>query len=339
MAKKIAIWSTLVAVGIVLAVVENLSAGEDPAPPATEVSGATPEQPNATAAPSPAPSSEPTRREEKAGPKRPSQQETVVMARVGDKQITVDDFMKYISQDAQTVVKATTDNGKTELLREMILDRLIEEGMRRDQLLPTDKPPTKQDYLRAYQELAAKHFPEANAVPDEEKIHQYYLDHQQSFGIPATVRIGQIQFRVPVKATAEEIKAVRERAEETLKRLRNGESFAELAKKLTENPKAKLTEGDLGFLPLGQDPWLDKAVAGLKIGEYSEVLQSPVGYEIILLKDKRDALIAPYANVRQAVIAKMRFEAQRKAREVYAWNLAKEIGVSVEMPELKGAVP
>jgi hypothetical protein len=50
-------------------------------------------------------------------------------------------------------------------------------------------------------------------------------------------------------------------------------------------------------------------------------------------------MIAPYANVRDSVLQRMQQEAQARAREEYAWKLAKEVGVKVEMPELKSAVP
>jgi len=269
-----------------------------------------------------------------AKPLRPE----VIVARVGDQKITVGELMQYISQDTRSVKMATTDQGKAQVLREMILDCLLEEGMRREGFLPTDHPPIQADYLRGYNLLAAKYFPEANKTPDEEKIHQYYLDHQEMFGIPAMVRIGQIQFRIPTNADPKAIEATRARANEVLKRLRSGgESFAVLAGALTDNPQGKATEGDLGFLPVNQDAWLKKAVAGLALGQYSEVIESPVGYEIIQLKDRRDALITPYANVRGAVLAQMRQEAQRQGREAYAWRLAKEVGVTVEINELKGA--
>ncbi|MEZ5578655.1 MAG: hypothetical protein R3F40_04090 [Candidatus Competibacteraceae bacterium] len=106
---------------------------------------------------------------------------------------------------------ATTDPGKAQVLREIIIDRLIETGMRREGFLPTDHPPSQTDYLRGYNLLAAKYFPEAKKTPDEEKIHQYYLEHQEAFGIPAMVRVGQIQFRVPANASPQEIEAVKAR--------------------------------------------------------------------------------------------------------------------------------
>jgi parvulin-like peptidyl-prolyl isomerase len=206
-------------------------------------------------------------------------------------------------------------------------------------LLPKDHAPNDLDYRRAYQQLASRHFPKPDVTPAEEELYKYYQQHPEFFGIPAMVRISQIQFRMPNNADEAARAAVKARAEDTLKRLRAGESFATLAEALTENPQGKVAQGDLGFLQPEKDPWLKKAVEGLAVGQFSEVLESPAGYEIILLQDKRDAMIAPYANVRDSVLQRMQQEAQARAREEYAWKLAKEVGVKVEMPELKNAVP
>ena len=263
----------------------------------------------------------------------------VVMAWVGDKKITVEQFMNYIKQDTRLVIKATKAPGRAEILREMILDRLIEEGMRREGLLPEDHAPSAQEYLQAYQQLASRHFPKANEVPSEQELYKYYQQHPEFFGIPAMVRVGQIQFQIPADADEKAKALVKAKAEAALKRLRAGESFAVLAEALTDNPQGKVAKGDLGFLQPDKDPWLQKVTTGMEIGQISEVLESPVGYEIILLQDKRDAMIAPYANVRDNVIGRVRQEAHAKAREEYAWKLAKEVRVTVERPELKSALP
>lgn len=263
----------------------------------------------------------------------------VVMARVGDRKITVEQFMQYVTQDTRMVLKARTAPGKTDILREMILDRLMEEAMAREGLLPKDRAPNNREYLQAYRQLAKKYFPESDATPSEEDLYRYYQQHPEAFGIPAMVRVGQIQFRTPEKADDATKAAVKAKADATLKRLRAGESFSALAEVLTENPQGKVAKGDLGFLQPEKDAWLKKAVESLKVGQFSEVLESPVGYEILLLQDQRDAMLAPYANVRDSVLQRIRQEAQAKARERYAWKLAKDVGVSVEMPELKGAIP
>ncbi len=293
--------------------------------------------------PAPAPAVSPTpvatTPDPAAGQAAPADVPEVVMAQVAGKKITVAQFMKYITQDTRLVLKARTVPGKTEILREMILDRLLQEAMLREGLLPKDRAPSERDYLRAYQQLAKQHFPIPGTMPSEEELYKYYQQHPELFGIPAMVRISQIQFRTPDNADDAAKTVVKGKAEEALKRLRAGESFATLAGALTENPQGKVAQGDLGFLQPDKDPWLKKAVDGLAVGQFSGVLESPVGYEIILLQDKRDAMITPYANVRDSVIQRIQQEAQAKAREEYAWKLAKEMGVSVEMPELKSAVP
>lgn len=266
-------------------------------------------------------------------------QKEAVLAQVGGQKITAEQFMQYIKRDTNLVIKSTTNEGRAEVLHEMIVDRLLQEGMQREGLLPKDHAPNQKEFLDAYQQLASRYFPRSKEVPSEEALYQYYQQHSESFGIPAMVRIDQIQFRVPANADDKARAEAKTRADETLKRLKAGESFSTLAAALTENPQAKVAGGDLGFLQSSKYPWLQQAVAGLQVGEMSGVLESPVGYEILLLQDKRDAMLAPYANVRDNVIGMMQQEAQAKAREQYAWKLAKEVGVTVEQPELKSAVP
>ena len=195
------------------------------------------------------------------------------------------------------------------------------------------------DYLQAYQQLSGRYFPKPTAIPPEAELYQYYQQHPDLFGIPAMVRVSQIQFRYPENADEKTKAAVKAKAEDALKRLQAGESFSVLAEQLTENPLGKVTKGDMGFMQPEKDAWLKKAVEGLSVGQFSKVLESAVGYEIILVQDKRDAMVAPYANVRDNIISRVQQDAQAKAREDYAWKLAKQIVVTVEMPELKNAVP
>jgi hypothetical protein len=149
-------------------------------------------------APAPAPAVSPTPSGQASGQPAPGAPEVpeVVMARVGDRKITVAQFMQYITQDTRLVLKARTVPGKTELLREMILDRLMEEAMLREGLLPKDHAPNDLDYRRAYQQLASRHFPKPDVTPAEEELYKYYQQHPEFFGIPAMVRISQIQFRM-----------------------------------------------------------------------------------------------------------------------------------------------
>lgn len=271
-------------------------------------------------------------------PENPLKPDTII-ARVGGQTITAQDLHKYITQNTRSVKMAETDAGKIQLLRAMIVELLIEEGMHREGFLPKDQSASQKDLIEAYRLLSAKYFPEIKEIPEEEAVRQYYLEHQEDFGIPAMVRIGQIQFRVPSSADAGQREAVRVRAAEVLRRLNAGEAFSDLADQFTENPQGKGAGGDLGFLPINQNPWLRQAVSNLRQGQYSEVIESPVGYEILQLKDEREALPAPYPSVRESVLTRMRHEIRRKSSEDYAWRLAKEVGVTIERDEFRAALP
>ena len=316
-------------------------AADAPAPvvaqPVVSAPSASPNQAADKPAPSETAKSTPSETAEKTAPS--DKVPEVVMAQVGGRKITVEQFMNYIKQDTRLVLKARTVSGKTDILHEMIVDRLIEEGMRQEGLLPKDRTPNAQDYLQAYQQLSGRYFPKPTAIPPEAELYQYYQQHPELFGIPAMVRVSQIQFRYPENADEKTKAAVKAKAEDALKRLQAGESFSVLAEQLTENPLGKVTKGDMGFMQPEKDAWLKKAVEGLSVGQFSAVLESAVGYEIILVQDKRDAMVAPYANVRDNIISRVQQDAQAKAREDYAWKLAKQLVVTVEMPELKNAVP
>jgi parvulin-like peptidyl-prolyl isomerase len=82
-------------------------------------------------------------------------------------------------------------------------------------------------------------------------------------------------------------KKQREQADAVLKRLRNGEDFAALAKEFSIDG-SKDKGGDLGwFGPGDMVPEFEKAAFALKPGEISEVVKSKFGYHIIKLEERK----------------------------------------------------
>jgi hypothetical protein len=258
------------------------------------------------------------------------------MARVGERDITVEQFMQFLTKNPGRVHEATTPEGKGQLLRTMVEAELMRQAMLDAGSITETSTPEEQQIAAA--QLAAAKFP-LPPVPDEDALRDYYERNKDMFGIPASVRLSQIQLRVPEGASEEEKAAVRARAEAVLARLEAGESFADLASALTENPREKGTDGDLGFVWRDGHEWLESALKGVQVGGHTAVLESPVGYDILLLSEEREAVITPFEQARESVAQRMQAEGQEKARQAYAASLAKSTNIELLVDDLKAAYP
>ena len=101
------------------------------------------------------------------------------------------------------------------------------------------------------------------------------------------INLAQILVRIPENASAEQIAARRQRAEEVLRQLNSGAEFAKLAATYSDSSDA-LSGGDLGWRNQDRLPqiFLD-AIANLKQGEISALVKSANGFHIIKLNGKR----------------------------------------------------
>jgi hypothetical protein len=261
-----------------------------------------------------------------------------VMVRVGKDELTDEHFKQFVRNKPYRRHLVVTQKGRAQVVKEMVKLRLLGIAMEREGLLLEQTGGDKGLLrFRALKQLEAKYFPPP-PLPSEEETRAYYAAHKEEFGIPSQVRIRQIHLHLPEHATEPQRQAVRERAEAILRRLDAGEPFAQVAAETTENPRGRANGGDLGFLPL-RDDWLRQAVEPLEIGDYSRILESEYGLDIIQLTDSREAVLTPYEQVAGEVQRQMRLEAQEARKTAYLHRLAEEIGVTVVMPGLGDVVP
>lgn len=256
-----------------------------------------------------------------------------VLAQVGDHPIRIRDFRDFglqtgLGQDLQT------QSGQIRVLRRMIEETLLEKAVEQESSKPG--PLSQEEYAAGLQRLQDQYFPTPPA-PDETVLKAYYDANREEFGIPELVRLIQIQFRDD-RDQAEGLTA-RQRAEHALRRLEAGEDFSKVAAELTENPRARDTGPDRGFVARNAEPWLRDAVRGLQPGQRTGIVQSPVGYELLLLRDWRAPLITDFETVRAKVTDRWQAEQQRKTRDRYLKMLAQKIGVVVNDKDLEKANP
>ncbi|MFO7889132.1 MAG: peptidylprolyl isomerase [bacterium] len=90
-----------------------------------------------------------------------------------------------------------------------------------------------------------------------------------------------------VKASEEQRKKAMDKFLSFKKQLKAGRSFEELAKRYSEDPSTAPLGGDLGFIERGSlYPSFEEAAFGLKVGEISNVVETPIGLHVIKAVEK-----------------------------------------------------
>ncbi len=135
------------------------------------------------------------------------------------------------------------------------------------------------------QTLRQKKFGQVEATRHD--VEDFFNTYKDSIGvIPEKVDIAHI-FRNP--KSSERLKAkAKAKALAILDSIKAGADFAEMAKKYSDDPGSAQHGGDLGFVKRGVFyPEFEAAAWKLKPGELSGIVESPVGYHIIQLIEKR----------------------------------------------------
>lgn len=135
------------------------------------------------------------------------------------------------------------------------------------------------------------------AVQDAE-VEQFYKQNTDRFKQGDTVHASHILITVPQGADAAAKARARARAQLVLKQVRGGGDFATLARENSQDPGSAANGGDLGFFPKGQmEPTFEKTAFALKPGSTSGLVETPFGFHIIKVIERRAPRTAPFAEV------------------------------------------
>ena len=126
--------------------------------------------------------------------------------------------------------------------------------------------------------------------------------------MPEAVHLNQIFFQLSPNADQAAKEIVRKNAEATLRELRNGADFS----RYTDE------EGTVNYVTVDQlIPVVAAAISRLKAGEISDLIETPVGYFIIKLNDRRPTRQATFNEVKEGI--KARLLQQKIDDELEAW--------------------
>ena len=134
---------------------------------------------------------------------------------------------------------------------------------------------------------------ENKIVISEGEVDNYLAGDSATGGAGEEYELAHILLRAPESASPEQIQRLRNKANQLLNRLKNGEEFAQLAAAYSDAPDG-LQGGSLGRRPLNSLPTIfSDAVVSLKAGEVAPILRSPNGFHIVKLVSKSGGKALP----------------------------------------------
>lgn len=128
------------------------------------------------------------------------------------------------------------------------------------------------------------------------KVESYYLAHRDKFKVEDEVRLRMIVLN---KSTDPNGPQPGKLAEEILAKLKDGAAFEEMANVYSQ--RQQRTQGGEWFEKSQLRKELAEAAGKLKVGEYSEVIETPEAIYLVLLEDVRPSHFRALTEVREQI--------------------------------------
>ena len=223
-----------------------------------------------------------------------------IAARVGDATITDREVELRLDRlNTQQKSEYAGKLGRARFLDMMIDEELIYEQAKKEQL-HRDPEIRLQIALSEKAILLAEYYQRVIRprieVTDEE-IEAYYRDNVEEFTTRTLMRAQHLFTKDRAKA------------DEWVRRLRNGEDFAKIASQESEDETTSLVNGNLGYFNPGgyvksigyADRW-SAAVEQLEAGDVSGVIPFEKGFSIVKVNEKTPARVQDLSEVRKQII-------------------------------------
>ncbi len=256
-----------------------------------------------------------------------------VLARVGDRTITVGELADSLaSQSPYLRARFESPERRKEFLDNLVrFELLVYEARRRGY---GDRP----EIIRArrnamIEQLVKKEVDEpleAQVITDGE-VKEVYDANPLEFDRPAHVRASDIF--IEDRARASKVLALAKRVDHA--------GFRKLAREESEDENGKANAGDLNFFEVTGDgeppPAIRRAAFSLdRVGAvYPELIEEGNGFHIVMLTGKRSALKRTYEQAKRAIRHKLTRERKDAAMAALTERLREEIEIEVDYDALK----
>lgn len=163
------------------------------------------------------------------------------------------------------------------------------------------------------------------AVTDQ-AAREFYDKNQDKMQRPERAHLRHILIKVEPNAAEADKRKAREKAEDLLERIQEGEDFAKLAAENSDDPGSKTRGGDLSWMVRGQTvPPFEKAAFALtRPNDLSGVVETQFGYHIIQLVERQAASPVPFEEARPQITQMLQQRQAGERLEAHVENLKKK---------------
>ena len=301
-----------------------------------------------------------------AGDEVPPAQRSVsgqaLYAKVGDREITVDEYQQsykqtvrqryYHSKPPEDELAAVRKEIAEELInRHLLLLEAERSGMQPDQqaieeklerydqryansprwqqeragMLGALKVKLEQDDLVRQMESKVKNI----APPSDKQLKAYYDQNLDKFTEPVRMKLSLILLVVDPSSSSEVWQAAMDAGQELVKQLHDGADFAELARSYSGDTSAK-QGGDMGYVHKEMlSKSVQETVDGLQPGQISNAFRTLQGVAILRLDDMQSERLRDYEDVRDRARGLWLREQSEMAWAEFKQKLRQDIPVTV----------
>jgi peptidylprolyl isomerase len=247
-----------------------------------------------------------------------------VVARVGDRDITVAEVRQFVAalpeRDQAALAQDPALLGRT--LRMMLANQLVlKEAIAKKwetnpaavhQLERIREQAIIETYLRAVSE------PPQN-YPDEAEVQKAYDANKTAFIVPRRYHLAQIFVALPATPDKPAEAAASKKLAEVQAKLKAPKAdFAALARELSDEKQSAEQGGDLGLIPEDQiRPEIKSEVLGLPVGGVSAPIKLSDGWHVVKLIETKASETRPLADVRAALVQRLRAQRAEATQRAY----------------------
>ncbi len=258
---------------------------------------------------------------------------------IGDETVTLGEFAEQIAEKSPYLrARYASPARRRELLDELVkFELMANEAKRRGLDKSEDVERAKRTVM--VQQMMKAEFEDKVKLSDigDAEIEAYYKAHPEEFNKPAQVRASQIVVKDESKA-----KRVLKLAGEA----KDEEAFRKLVSEYSEDAASKAEGGDLHFFSrpeerAANEPEIPAAVANAAFklensGDvYPELVQTPQGYHVLRLVNKRKALARTLDHARRMIQNKLWREKREAAVDAFMQGLRKKAKIEENLALLE----